>query len=310
MRFAVLGAGAMGCLYGGFLAQAGVDVSLVNRWEDHVQALNERGLFIDSDDGSQVIPVQATTRPEEVGPVDVILFMVKSTDTASAALRAAPLVKRETCFLTLQNGLGNHEVLADRWGSERILAGTTSFGVSLAGPGRIRLAGRGHTLFGELDGPVTPRLLSLVEIFTKAGLAPEVSENVLGLIWDKLLINVGINALTAIADVPNGTLLEVPALTSLLEAAVQEAEAVAQAAQIAISPQAVDRTKAVAMTTGNNISSMRQDIRRGRVTEIDVMNGAIVRLGQRYNIPTPVNETLTRLVEALTVIQKARQTFR
>ncbi|MTV48069.1 2-dehydropantoate 2-reductase [Heliobacillus mobilis] len=310
MRFAVYGAGAMGCLYGGLLAKSGVDVFLINRWEDHVQALSERGLVIEAVEGTEVIPVQTTTRPEEVGPVDVILFMVKSNDTASAALSAAPLVKAGTCFLTLQNGLGNHEVLADQWGPERILAGTTSFGVSLTGPGRIRLAGRGHTLFGELDGRMTPRLLSLVEIFARAGLAPEASQNVLGLIWDKLLINVGINALTAIADVPNGKLLEVPPLTSLLEAAVQEAEAVAQAAHITISPQPVNRTKAVALSTGKNISSMRQDLRRGRMTEIDVMNGAIVRLGQKYNIPTPVNATLTRLVEALTLISRARQSFR
>lgn len=304
MKVAVVGAGAMGCLYGGMLSQAGEYVWLIDIWEDHVQALNNHGLAIESDEGILGIPVKATTQVSEVGNVDLVLVFVKSTHTRPALSLAHPLVGPDTVFLTLQNGLGNHTVLADLWGEERVLAGTSSFGATLLGPGRIRLAGKGKTHFGELDGQPSPRMDTLVNVFSKAQLNPSASDNALGLIWDKLMVNVGINALTAIANIANGQLLEIPALTVLLEKSVAEAMQVAEAAGVKLSPDPIGRTKDIARLTGDNVSSMRQDLSHGRTTEIEVINGAIVRLGRQFGIPTPVNETLTQLIHALTDIKQ------
>ncbi|MDD2422439.1 MAG: ketopantoate reductase C-terminal domain-containing protein, partial [Heliobacteriaceae bacterium] len=160
--------------------------------------------------------------------------------------------------------------------------------------------------FGELDGRLSPRLHNLVAVFDRAGLNPEASTEPLKLIWDKLFVNVGINALTAIANVKNGQLLAIPPLTKLLEQAVTEANQVATKAGVKFSPDPVSRTKEIARLTATNISSMRQDILQGRPTEVAMMNEAIIRLGHHYGVPTPVNETLTYLVQALTARDAAK----
>lgn len=154
MRVAVVGAGAMGCLYGGHLAEAGVDVTLVDIWREHVDAINAKGLHITGVSGNRAVHVPATTDPETVGEVDLMLLFVKSYDTAQAVRDSSPLIGGDTCVLTLQNGLGNLEAITEAVGAGRVLGGTTSHGSTLVGPGEMRHAGVGPTVIGALDrGP-------------------------------------------------------------------------------------------------------------------------------------------------------------
>ncbi|MFZ5646907.1 MAG: ketopantoate reductase family protein [Bacillota bacterium] len=303
MKIAVIGAGAMGSLYGAHLAGAGEDVFLVNIWEEHVNAINRQGLTISTDSGDRTVGLRAVTDASSVGPVDLILIFVKSNATGEAARTALELVREDTFVLTLQNGIGNVEKLVDILGPDRVLAGTSAFGGTMLGPGRIRHAGSGPTMLGEISGKITPRLEELVRVFQRAGLQPTISDNIQGVLWTKLIVNVGINALTALARVKNGQLLEIPELEELMGMAVAEAVAVAAKKNIKlVTPDPLEHVKNIARATGQNISSMRQDVEKGRLTEIDVINGAVCREGDILGIPTPVNRVLTMLVKAVSAV--------
>ena len=230
MKITVLGAGAMGSLYGGFLAEAGNDVWLLDIWKDHVDTINEQGLFIEGISGKRFIKtIHATTTPSDIGPSDVVIVFVKSTVTDTAVREAQDLFGLNTTILTLQNGLGNIEKIASVVEKERIIAGTTAHGSTVLGAGKIKHAGSGSTIIGEIDGRSTPRIHAIAEVFNNANIATTVSNNVIGLIWDKLLVNVGINALTAITRLKNGQLIEFKETEELLELAVNEALMVARA---------------------------------------------------------------------------------
>lgn len=299
MKIAVIGAGAMGSLYGALLAEAGEDVCLVDIWEDHVSSVNRRGLIVSSDDGERAVPLRAVTGAAGLGPVDLILIFVKSYSTGEAARTALGLLGENTMVLTLQNGIGNVEQLGAILGPERVLAGTSAFGGTMLGPGHIRHAGSGPTMLGEINGQSTPRLEKLAEVFLRAGLQPLVSDNIEGVLWTKLIVNVGINALTALTRIKNGQLLEIPELESVMDMAVAEAVAVAVKKNIKLVSHPLDHVKGIARATGGNISSMRQDVEKGRATEIDVINGAVDREGTSLGIPTPVNRVLAMLIKGL-----------
>lgn len=304
MKIAVIGAGAMGCLYGAHLAGTGEEVCLVDIWEEHVSAINRQGLTISSESGDRTVRLKAVTDVSSVGQVDLILFFVKSYSTGEAARSALGLLKEGTFCLTLQNGIGNVEKLAEIMGPDRVLAGTSAFGGTLLGPGRIRHAGSGTTMLGELSGKTTHRLEELVGVFQRAGLRPAISDNIQGVLWTKLMVNVGINAITALTRVKNGELLEIPHLEELMGMAVAEALAVAGRKNIKlVSPDPLEHVKNIARATGQNISSMRQDVEKGRITEIDVINGAVCREGELLGIPTPVNRVLTMLIKAVSQVK-------
>lgn len=301
MNIAVLGAGAMGCLYGALLAEAGESVTLLDVWEEHIQVIRERGLTISAPAGERNVPMQAATDPQVIGKVDLVIVFVKSYHTREAMRGALSLLGEETVVFTVQNGLGNVEQLAEIAGQKRILAGTSGFGATMIAPGHIRHAGNGETTFGESSGLKTARMERLRAIFEKAGLNPVIAENLPGIIWGKLLVNVGINPITALARIKNGQILEIPELTELMERAVGEALEVSRRREIrlAFAGDLLEHVKAVIRNTQENISSMRQDIERGRRTEIDFINGAIVREGAALGVPTPVNFALTSLIKGL-----------
>ncbi|MCK9362937.1 MAG: 2-dehydropantoate 2-reductase [Syntrophales bacterium] len=301
MKIAVLGAGAMGCLYGALLAEAGESVTLLDVWEAHIQMIRERGLTITSPNGDRNFPLQAETDPRAIGKVDLVIVFVKSYHTREAMKGALSLLGEETIVFTVQNGLGNVEQLAEIAGEKRILAGTSGFGATMIAPGHIRHAGTGATTFGEPSGLKTARIEQLRAIFETAGLNPVIAENLPGIIWGKLLVNVGINPITALARIKNGQILEIPELTELMEKAVGEALEVSRrrGIRLAFAGDPLEHVKAVMSNTKENISSMRQDIERGRRTEIDFINGAIVREGAALGVPTPVNFTLTSLIKGL-----------
>jgi 2-dehydropantoate 2-reductase len=291
----------MGSLFGGMLAKAGNEVWLVDVWAEHVEAINQRGLRLSGIGGSRAVKhLKATVAAGDVGPSDLVLVFVKSPVTETAVSQAGSLFGRSTLALTLQNGLGNVERIASVIPRQQIIAGITAQGATVLGPGRVRHAGEGVTTIGELEGTSSPRVQSVADTFNEASIQTQTSDNVLGLIWGKLLVNVGINALTALTGLKNGQLLDFSETGDLLEMAVQEALRVVEAHGIRLPfDDPVAHTKAIARATAENRSSMLQDVSHQRPTEIDMINGAIVREGAALGVETPVNRTLTHLVRLM-----------
>lgn len=300
MQIAVIGAGAMGSLFGAYLAKAGEAVTVVDIWQEHIEAIQTRGLSLEEADGEKNIPLAAMAGTARLEPVDLVILFVKSAATRLAATSAATVLKPGGRILTLQNGLGNAETIAEVIGIERVLVGTTAQGATLLGSGRVRHAGQGDTHIGRMTGDADQFCQDVAAILSRAGLPTFVEADVRSLVWGKLVINVGINALTALLRLHNGQLAELPETRQLLAMAVEEAVRVATAAGISLPYEnPVDKVLTVAIATKQNQSSMLQDVLRQSCTEIAVINGAVVREGERLGVTTPVNRTLTLLVQAL-----------
>lgn len=296
----MLGAGAMGCLVGGLLARAGEDVVLVDASAEHVEALNRQGLRLWEGDELVRIPVRALVAGSAVRPADLVLFLVKAPRTRAALPSLPPLLAERGAVLTLQNGLGAADLLAEGLGAERVLVGVTAQGATLLGPGEIRHGGSGETLVGGYRGE-HPLVGAVVRALQGAGLPSRAAQDIWPGVWKKLAVNCGINALTALTGIRNGRIPEIPEAAELLGDAVREAAAVARAAGVDLgAPDALaEQVLAVATATAANRSSMGQDVDRESPTEIDFINGAVAREGLRLGVPTPVNTTLTRLVKTL-----------
>ncbi len=300
MKILVVGPGAMGTLFGGLLSDGGHDVWLLGRRREVIAAIARKGVAVARGGTRRVFRVHATLKAADVGPADLILMSVKAYDTLQACRDALPAVGPHTVVLTLQNGVSNVSALAAVFGRERVLAGVTAQAATLMGPGLVRHAGEGRTSIGELDGSESERLNSVAEAFRRSGIEVEISRSVDSEIWGKLVVNAAINPVTALLRVRNGRLLDWPDTRSLMGAVAREVAAVAGALGVMLpydDPVAIVET--VCRQTASNRSSMLQDIERGVRTEIDHINGAVVREGQARGIPTPVNWTLTQLVRAL-----------
>jgi len=295
MHVSVLGPGALGSMFGGHLARAGVDVTLVGRPGPHVDALGD-GLHLTLPDGhTETVDVAVTTDPAAAAPADVVLVCVKSYDTEDALSGARELLA-DADVCTFQNGLGNAETIAEFVPRARVLAGTTSHGATLEAPGHVRHAGYGDTRVGRFFAENDDRVRALAAALTNAGIDTDVVADARAAVWEKVLVNVGINAATALARVPNGRLADTDAGTRLVQRAVREAERVADAEGVDLSEDPVEASLRVARETAANHSSMYQDLDRDRKTEIDSLNGEIVGRGRDHGVETPVNETLTDLV--------------
>ncbi len=299
MKTVIVGAGAMGSLFGGLLARSGGEVWLVDVRKDHIQALASAGLVMEEQGKSQTIPVHATEDAATIGKADLVLFFVKTYHTEKAVSDALVLEKEDTVFLTLQNGLGNEESVCKLVDRKKVILGVTNHGATFLGPGRIRHAGWGKTYIGELDGRETSRVAQIAELFSKAGIETEVSSNIQALVWNKLFINVGINAVAALTGLKNGQLLEHPETVRIMEGLVSEAVAVATRKGVPIEGNPIETVKAVAEATRENRCSMGQDIDHRRKTEIDVINGAVVREAERLGISVPYNQMITDLIKVI-----------
>jgi 2-dehydropantoate 2-reductase len=301
MKICIIGSGAMGSLFGGKLSLAGYEVVLYDIFRQHVETVQRDGLEIEDAASGAVTRAHpsASTDPESARGADVLIIFVKSTATGEAADRFSPLAGRDTIVLTLQNGLGNESIIAGRFGADRTAAGVTSQGATFLAPGRIRHAGRGPTHICMSDRR-NEKLAPLCAALEKAGFETHVSPDVAGLVWSKLVINVGINALTAITGQVNGRLVESEDTKAIMAELVAEAVAVARARGVSLSyDDPLATVYDVARKTGANRSSMLQDFDKHRLSEIEVMNGAIVREAAAAGLSVPVNATITRVIRAM-----------
>lgn len=301
MNVLILGAGAMGSLVGARLSRTEANLILFSTDRHHMEAIRREGLHIEELDGSMSrYDLKAVDNPGEIeAPPDLVIVLVKSYATQTAVASVKDLRHASTIFLTLQNGVGNWERIAAEVGRESVIVGSTAEGATLVAPGRIRHGGTGVTHVGEPHGPPSPRIHAVVELLATGGFETRVSSQMEQLIWEKLQVNVGINAITALTGIRNGAIAQLEEAQALSRAAVQESIKVSRARGFAIREDMVDRVIAVARATAVNRSSMGQDVDRRKRTEIDAINGAIVRLGEEMNIPTPVNWTLTQLIKIL-----------
>lgn len=299
MNIAIIGIGAMGCLFGAYLARV-ARIVMVGRWPAQLAALQKEGLtLVDVDGGESHYRLDASIDPAAAYPADVALILVKSGQTERAARQAHQALTPAGVALTLQNGLGNVERLAAVLGADRAALGITSQGATVLAPGRVQHAGHGPTHLART--PATAEALQhLAGLLNRAGLESKLTDNADGLVWGKLAVNAGINPLTALLGVRNGYLAENEAARRLMGQAAEEAAAVARAQGIELPfANAAERALAVARATAANYSSMLQDARRGAPTEIVAISGAIVEYGRRCKVATPVNEGLYQLVTRL-----------
>jgi 2-dehydropantoate 2-reductase len=301
MKIAVVGAGAMGSLFGALLAEKGNDVWLYDVQVEHVNEINARGLTVERQDQTRTVTIKATCKPEDIGQVELAIIFVKSTHTRSAAAAAHELVGANGLVMTLQNGMGNADIIAGVINPNRILAGTTAHGATLLGAGKIRHAGKGATTIGMWASSRTgyARAQEFADFFSRAGIQTEAVKDVREVVWHKLFINIGINAITALTGIKNGQILDLEVTRELSRAAVNEAIAVAIAEGIPVREKMVAQVFEIAEATAVNRSSMGQDVDNHRQTEISAINGFIVREAKNLGLKAPVNETLTALVETM-----------
>jgi len=302
VRVGIIGAGALGSVIGGSLAEAGNDVLLVNRNRAHVDAINRDGLTISTNGKDRAVAIRAAI-PAEVGePADLVIVLVKSFHTAEAVREAIGLVDPNTTVLSLQNGLGHEDILIGLVGRDRVIAGKTYIGGVMFGPGHVIAGVDGkETIIGELDGRISPRIERIAATFEAAGMKLVVSRNIMGAMWDKLLVNIATGALSGITRLAYGGLYAVPELEVAAMAAVAEAIAVAKASGIALETV---HPRDAWVKAGSGLppefkASMLQSLEKGSVTEVDFINGAVVRAGAKAGVPTPVNATLVACVKGI-----------
>jgi 2-dehydropantoate 2-reductase len=298
MDILVAGAGALGSLLGARLAARGENVVLFTRNEQHVRAVSASGMTIrEMDGGTSCVPVTALSDPAGLPfDPDLVLVLVKSYDTREAASTVSQHCGPSTVYLTLQNGIGNWQQIAEVVPRERVLAGTTAQGATLLGPGEVRHGGAGPTYVGEVENGLSRRVQDIAGILSRAGVPAEATDRTQELIWHKLMVNVGINAVTALARIRNGWIAENEDARALSRSAVQEAALVARRLDVAVREDILEKVLEVARATSDNISSMNQDLSRNRPTEVEAINGAVVRWARSLGVDVPVNWTLTRLI--------------
>lgn len=296
MDMLIEGTGAMASLFAARFSKAGIGVTMSGTWLEALEVLKEKGVQLVEADGSEhIYPVHIVERSCKSGHYNQSLVLVKSWQTEQVAARLQECLKSDGLALTLQNGLGNDEKLSAVLGANRVSLGVTTAGATLLGPGRVRSGGSGKVSLGSHPG-IEP----IADALHQSGFSVEIVADPKALLWGKLVINAAINPLTALMRVPNGELLNRPAARALMGEAALEAAKVAYAKSISL-PYAdlIAAVEEVAQRTATNYSSMLQDVLRGARTEIDAINGAIVRAGEETGIPTPVNMTLWQLVKGL-----------
>jgi 2-dehydropantoate 2-reductase len=295
MRIAVFGTGGVGGYFGGRLAEAGEDVAFIARGE-HLAAIRERGLRVDSAEGDFLIhPARATDDPGEVGPVEAVIVAVKAWQLPDAASAMKPMVDRESFVVPLLNGVEAPEVLAAVLGREHVLGGLCRIFAHIEAPGHIVHTGFSPTVdFGELDGGRTERVQRLAEVLGRCkAVIPTIHDDVVAAMWMKFTFIAAVSGVGSVARAPYGVVRSVPQTRALLEQAMAEVHAVGRARGVELADELVDRTMAIVdRLAADEIPSMQRDVVSGRPSELDAQVGAVVRLGAEAGVPTPVNRFL------------------
>jgi 2-dehydropantoate 2-reductase len=301
MKIVIVGPGAMGCLLAALFVKKGKEeVWLLDNDKERAARISQQGLIVEGLAGNWEVKVKATNDAKEIGEAGLLIVCVKSYDTKSAIKEARPCIGENTLVLTLQNGIGNIEIISEVVGNQKVIGGITNLGATLLDVGKVRFAGKGETVIGRMDGKIPVEMRSIREIFSNAGFEIRVSRDIKGFLWSKLLINAGINPLTAITRLPNGKLLDFEGTRKILRLAVTEGIKIAKRKRIKLTyDDPLAKVEAVCEATSANISSMLQDILNNKPTEIDFINGVIVRQGEELGIPVPVNSLLVDLVKTI-----------
>ena len=299
MKILVVGPGAMGCLFAALLSKK-AEVVLLDKNPDRAKIINEQGIKVEGVSGTWQSPVIVRADMRDIQAVDLILICVKSYDTKNAVKSIKGAIGHDTLVLSLQNGVGNIEIIGELIGYDKVIGGVTNQGATLLGDGKIRHAGKGETVIGRIDGKIPAQMRGMREVFNASKIETRISRDIKGLIWSKLIINVGINPLTALTRLNNGKLIELEGVKQVMHNAVTEAVKVAKRKRIKLLyDDPLAKVEAVCEATAGNVASMLQDILRKKKTEIDFINGVVVREGQSLGIPTPVNSVLVELVKTL-----------
>lgn len=300
MKIVIVGPGAIGCLCAAFLSKSKEEIWLMDKNNERAAKINQQGISVEGVSGNWQASVKASADVKEIGSADLIIICVKSYDTKDTIKQVKPLIRDNTNILTLQNGIGNIEIIQEVAGPDKVIGGVTNLGATLIDIGHVRHAGKGETVIGRIDGKIPVEMRFIRETFNKVGLETRISRDIKGLLWSKLIINVGINALTAITRLNNGRLIEFEGMRKILREAVTEATRIAKRKRIKlIYDDPLAKVEAVCEATATNVSSMLQDVLRKKRTEIDFINGVIVRQGQELGIPVPVNSFLVDLVKTI-----------
>ncbi len=301
MNISIIGPGAIGLLFAGKLQKTESIVKLIDHRKDRAEQMNKEGIVFENDEEKYSYKVPVETGIESVSGSDLVIIAVKAYNTEDVA-KALDSINYKGYALTLQNGYGNTDILKQYLPEKMLIAGITSEGANLKNIRHVKHAGRGKTSFGPVSGSAENGsvLSEITTIFNEAGFETEISYDTRSLIWSKLIINVGINALTAILKVQNGKLPESNYSMILMHDLVNEAVTVSDKTGINLPyHDPLEKVKEVCMLTGENYSSMYQDIKYSRKTEIDFINGAVVSQGEKCGIECPVNRSITDIIHAL-----------
>jgi 2-dehydropantoate 2-reductase len=300
MKIAVVGVGAMGSVYAGLLADAGNEVWAVDTWEEHVAAIRERGLRVEGASGERTVRLDATTDASEVGPVDLVVIATKAQHVEAAAASARPLLGPETVVVSIQNGLGGPDRAAEMLGDERVAIGVVGgFGASIVEPGHVHHNGWELVRLGERNGPVTPRIEQVAEVWRDAGFKVKTYDDVGTLVWEKLVCNTAFSGTCALLELTVGEVLESDDAFSVAGGCAAETFAVAEASGIELGfADPVEYVREFGSKIPNARPSMLLDLMAQRSCEIDVINGAVPPAARAVGLEAPVNETVTALVKA------------
>ena len=303
MRIAVVGAGAMGGSFGGLLAKAGHEVSLIDIWAEHVEAINRDGLRIDGALGEHLVRLPAATAPADGQTAELVIVFTDTNNTEDGAKTAARLLGNDGFAITFQNGIGNVEILQRVIGRERVLAGSSMCSAARLGPGHVALTHARPTSVGETDGSDSERARAVVAALQGAGFETKLVPDVMATIWEKWVLNCGVNAIAATTGLRSAEIAQVAETHAFQAKVLEEAMAVVEAKGIKLpNPDVADRFK-VGAAKSLNRPSMLQHVLAGRRTEIDSINGALLREAAALGIAVPYNESLVALLKGRELAQ-------
>ena len=302
LNVAVLGAGAMGCLFGGLLAEKGLKVTLIDVWKEHIDAINKNGLKMDGFGGDRFIKINATNDPKSISPVDVVIVMCKATALEQALTNAKSIVGDKTVLMSFQNGIGHEAIMQSIVGANKVLGGTTTQASNILGPGHIKNHASLPSWIGEYEGGLSDRVKDIAETFTAHGLETIASDNVKKRKWMKLFALTAVGPLSAIFDMHHTELYvtnkESKLARELGKQIILETRKVAQADGVEVSEdECLEMFLKIVDSNQTNKSSMAFDIQYKRKSEIDFINGSVSKIGKKHGVPTPLNDMLYKIIK-------------